>query len=503
MATHPMAPVDAAWYHMDGPANFAMITGVLITREPLPFEQVKAVFRQRLARFDRYRQRVVEKGFPIAAPHWEDVHGFDVGQHLHHIALPAPHDHAALADLVSDLASTPLDHARPLWDGHVVDGVAGGSALILRTHHCIGDGTATMLVCRELFDTMPDAWRDDDPPANEATDDAPMQADVPAPGRDLLAPAFAALEASVRRVTGAATATWDAVTHPEPLVAKAKLALDGAGMLASELMKPPDPKSPLKGPFGIEKRVAWSKPVALSDVKAIGEPTGAKINDVLVAGMAGALRTYLRNRGVRMDRIAARAMVPVDLRPPERAPELGNAFGLVILDLPLHCDRARDRLRLTKKRMDALKRSPEPIAILALFDIFGRLPKAVGDVAVDLFGSKASLVMTNVAGPQDHIYLAGAPIDRLLFCVPHPGRQLGMGISIMSYKGTATLTVVADAHLVSDPEAITDAFDREFARMAKTARARRTSEAAARPGTVGARRPSSSNTGNRRERATR
>ena len=503
MATHPMAPVDAAWYHMDGPANFAMITGVLITLEPLSFENVKAVFRQRLARFDRYRQRVVEKGFPIAVPHWEDVPGFDVGQQLHHIALPAPHDRAALADLVSDLASTPLDHARPLWEGHVVDGVEGGSALILRTHHCIGDGTATMLVCRELFDTRPEARRDDDPPAKGATQDAPVQADDPTPGRDLLAPAFAALEASVRRVSQAAAATWDAVTHPEPLVAKAKLALDGAGMLASELLKTPDPKSPLKGPFGVEKRVAWSRPVALSDIRAIGEPAGAKVNDVLVAGMTGALRTYLRNRGVRMDRIAARAMVPVDVRPPERAPELGNAFGLVILDLPLHCDRARDRLRLTKQRMDALKRSPEPVAILALFDIFGRLPKAVGDAAVDLFGSKASLVMTNVTGPRDPICLAGVPIDRLLFCVPHPGRQLGMGISIMSYHGAATLTVVADAHLVPDPEAITGAFEREFARMVRTARARKARQAAARPATVGGRRPPSANTGNRRARVTR
>jgi WS/DGAT/MGAT family acyltransferase len=502
MATHPMTPVDAAWYHLDGPANFAMITGVLLTREPLSFEHVKTVFRQRLARFDRYRQRVVEKGFPIAVPHWEDVPGFDVGQQLHHIALPAPHDRAALADLVSDLASTPLDHARPLWEGHIVDDVEGGSALILRTHHCLGDGTATMLVCRELFDMTPNARRNDDPPAREATMDTPMQADEPTPGRDLLAPAFAALATSVRRVTGAATATWDAVTHPEPLVAKAKLALDGAGMLASELLKSPDPKSPLKGPFGIEKRVAWSKPVALSDIKAIGEPTGAKMNDVLVAGMTGALRTYLRSRGVRTDHLRARAMVPVDLRPPERAPELGNAFGLVILDLPLHCDRARERLRLTKQRMDALKRSAEPVAILALFEVFGRLPKAVGDAAVDLFGSKASLVMTNVVGPQGTIYLAGVPVERLLFCVPHPGRQLGMGISIMSYQGAATLTVVADAHLVPDPEAITDAFDREFARMTKTARARKTS-AAARPGTVGGRRPLSSNTGNRRARVTR
>ena len=79
--------------------------------------------------------------------------------------------------------------------------------------------------------------------------------------------------------------------------------------------------------------------------------------------------------------------------------------------------------------------------------------------------------MTNVAGPQQALHLAGVPIERLMFWVPHPGRQLGMGISIMSYNGQATLAVVADAHLVRDPEAITAGFSREFAQMLKEVRA--------------------------------
>ena len=169
-----------------------------------------------------------------------------------------------------------------------------------------------------------------------------------------------------------------------------------------------------------------------------------------------------------MKRMTVRAMVPVDLRPPGRESELGNEFGLVILELPVRSARAFERLRLTKESMDALKRSPEPVAILALFNVFGRGPKMLEDFAVDLFGSKASLVMTNVAGPRQRQYCAGVPIDRFMFWVPHPGRQLGMGISIMSYNGYATLAVIADAHLVPDPEAITAQFNREFARMLKS-----------------------------------
>jgi diacylglycerol O-acyltransferase / wax synthase len=463
MATYPMAPVDAAWYHIDGPVNFAMVTGILLTRTPLSFEKVKRVFRHRLARFDRFRQRVVEGGFPVAVPYWEDLPDFDIGQQLHHIGLPEPHDQAALAGLISELASTPLDHDRPLWDAHVVDDVDGGSALILRIHHCIGDGTAAMVICRELFDTTRKA-----PVARAPERD---EAKVVAPGAGLLASAFAAAGQTARRALEAAEATLATAAHPQQLLDQARLAVAGAGTLVSELLKRPDPASPLKGAFGLQKRVAWSEPVALADVKAIGAPLGAKVNDVLVAGMTGALRAYLRKRGFDVNDMTVRAMVPVDLRPPERAQALGNEFGLVILELAIQSRTATTRLQLTKARMDALKRSPEPVAILALFDLFGRVPKVIEDFAVDLFGSKASLVMTNVAGPQQALHLAGVPIERLMFWVPHPGRQLGMGISIMSYNGRATLAVVADAHLVPDPEAITAGFSREFARMLKAVRA--------------------------------
>ena len=326
MATHAMAPIDAAWYHMDGPVNYALVTAILLSREPLDFEKVSAVFRERLARFARFRQRVVEKGFPVAKPQWEDMPGFDIGQQLHHIALPEPRDRSSLVELISDLASTPLDRERPLWQAHVVDGVDGGSALIMRIHHCIGDGTAAMAICGELFDTTRDAPVDAAAAAG-GTGRAPRLVD------GLFAPTMAAVGRSARRMMATVEAALDSVRHPQPLIDKATLVVDGAGMLFAELMKRPDPASPLKGKFGLPKRVAWSEPVALADVKAIGAPSGAKINDVLVAGMTGALRAYLRKRGVDVSRTTVRAMVPVDLRPPGRGLELGNEFGLVVLEL--------------------------------------------------------------------------------------------------------------------------------------------------------------------------
>ncbi|MGL6110777.1 MAG: wax ester/triacylglycerol synthase family O-acyltransferase [Rubrivivax sp.] len=443
MKTYPMSAADAAWFHNDGPANLAIVMGIVLTKKPLDFKRVRKIYTERIVTFDRFRQRVVETGFPIATPHWQDMPNFSIDQHLHHIALSAPHDEAALVELVNDLASMPLDHALPLWQAYVVDDVEGGSALITRAHHCMADGTAMMSVTQRLYDPAPGAKPLPPPRARGASIGKGAGKGVFAPAIDLITEA-----------------------------ARDALALaGGAGMLVSELLRADDPPSPLKGDFSLGKRVAWSQPIAVRDIKAVGKRYDAKVNDVLVAAMTGALRTYLKGRGVDVDRTTVRAMVPVDLRPPERIGQLGNEFGLVLLDLAVTEARADRRLALTKARMDALKRSPEALATKALLNLLGRGPKLLEDISNDLFGRKASVVMTNVVGPAEPLYLAGVPIERILPWAPHPGKQLGMAVSILSYRGSASLTVIGDAHLVPDPQAITGEFNREFKKMLKGATA--------------------------------
>ena len=467
MTTHPMTPVDAAWFHMDGPVNLAVMTGLILTREPLDFERVRAIYRARLPQFERFSQRVVEPGLPIATPHWQDMPDFNIDLHLHHIALAAPHDETALRALVSDLASTPLDRSQPLWQVHVVDDVAGGSALVMRVHHCIADGTGMMAVIGKLFDT---GAADSDLPGRTGALTPPTQPD----SNGLLEPAFRVIRDTAQGALSMAGSAVHAVTHPRETLVQTGTVLLGAGMLVNELLKTDDPPSPLKGEFGLQKRVAWSATVPIKDIKAIGARFDAKINDVLVAAMAGALRAYLKGRGVEVNHTTLRAMVPVDLRPPCRAGQLGNEFGLVILELPVGAARPAQRLARTKAGMDALKRSPEALATLMLFDILGRGPKALEDFANRLFGSKASLVFTNVAGPRETLYLAGVAIDRMMAWAPHPGEELGMTLSILSYRGLAAMTVIGDARLVPDPQAITDLFHCEFEALKRAAKPRTT-----------------------------
>lgn len=448
----PMDPVDAAWYHMDGATNLAMVTGVALTRAPLDFARTRAVFAHRLLHLRRFRQRVVESGFPYPTPHWEEDPHFAIEDHFHHVALPEPRDKQALLSLLSDIASTPLDYKRPLWQVHIVDRVGAGSAMILRFHHCVGDGTALMAIAQLLFDTEPDAPLDRDAPA-------------PRPARaglldSLARPVKRLLDQSAQAISSGASF----VLHPEQATELAQLAARSAGIAVGTLFKTPDPPSPLKGQLGIPKRVAWSEPVDLETVKCVGRATNAKVNDVLVAAMAGALRHYMQARGAEVDGMTIRSIVPVDLRRPDRALELGNRFGLVFLELPVGISGPLARLAATRQRMVAIKRSPEAAVFLGILNIFGRTPRPVEDIALSIFGSKATLVMTNVAGPRTPLYLAGRPVDRMTFWVPHPA-DLGMGISILSYNDAVTLGIVADAGLVPDPERIADEFNREFDRL--------------------------------------
>lgn len=444
MTTHDMSPVDAAWYHMDGVANPAVVNALVTTLKPLDFERVKTVLEKRLLRFDRFRQRVAEPALSPGMPRWEDVDGFQLDDHVHHLAVPAPGDEQALRRLAGELASAPLPAGRPLWQAYVIDGVkhpaggkvASGGAFFMRFHHCIGDGLAMMTVAAALFDTTPRGRR------LPILGDAPPQA-----GPGLFETAF------------------DAITHPRRLADAALQLAEGGRVLVAELLKPRDPASPFKGDFGPRQLVAWSRPVPLELLKAVGRPFHAKANDVMVAALAGALRSYLERHGSDLRHATLRAMVPVNLRPPERAQALGNEFGLVILELPVGEHDGLQRVAEAKARMDALKRSPEAVAMQWLFNLFGRGPKKIQDLAQTLFGSKASVVLTNVAGPPQTMYLAGAAVESMMFWVPHPGDELGMGLSLMSYRGQVQLGVMADARLVPDPQVIAAAFDAEVARL--------------------------------------
>ena len=442
----PMSSVDAAWLGMEDPTNLMMVTGVMALAGPVDLKRFRLVLERRLAPFARFHQRVVRPRSRGNVPHWEDDPSFDVENHLTHVALAAPGNDAALRKLISDLMSEPLDFSKPLWHMHVVDGYQGGSAILTRVHHSIADGIALVRVLLSLTDDSP-RWKEPARPRRPSSAGFRLPLDW--------------LPAAVRR---GVSAGQNLVSNPDRVLGAARLGIHGAYRLGRLVVLPPDPATVFKGELGRRKKAAWSETLPLDDFKAIGKAYGATVNDVLVGTTTGALRRYMERRGQPTTGVAIRASVPVNLRPLDRAHELGNAFGLVFLTLPVGIADPARRLRAIKKEMDGLKQSPEALVAFGVLSLMGLAPVEVEQVGLRFFGSKATAVLTNVPGPRQPLYLASRKIDKVMFWVPQSGR-LGIGISIISYAGGVMLGVATDARLVPDPERIVEAFRLEFEAM--------------------------------------
>ena len=245
------------------------------------------------------------------------------------------------------------------------------------------------------------------------------------------------------------------------------LAKEGGGIareLVHALSLPDDPPSLLRGQLGVSKRVAWAEPLDLEEVKAVGRACGCTVNDVLMAAAAGALRSYMRERGEALEGISLRATVPVNLRPLEHAKKLGNHFGLVFLDLPVGEDNPLRRLQRVAECMDQLKQSRQAIMAYGLLAALGIAPHPLQEIALELFSRKASAVATNVPGPQQPLYMAGCTVREIMFWVPQTG-SIGLGLSILSYRGKVHFGLIADARLVPDPDAVVRRFGEEFEKL--------------------------------------
>ena len=440
-----LSNVDSAWLRMEDPTNLMTITGLMAFDEKLEFARLKRDIEDRLLPIDRFRQRVVQSRLPLAKARWQEDEHFALSAHLRRLALPHPADQGTLQEVVSELMSTPLDYTKPLWQFHYVENYGTGCAIIGRIHHCIADGLALMRVLFALVDERPDA------------DGGPVAS--PAGGPPRVATPVGAAGTGGNWVPDGGL---DAVLSPARILAMASKGASAAGELGKLLTLSADPQTVFKGKLGAVKRAVWSDAIPLADVKACSKSMGATINDLLLSAVTGALRRYMLDRGGVADGLTIRAVVPVNLRPPGEAIELGNQFGLVFLSLPVGTAGEVERLRALKQEMDRIKGSPQAIVAFGVLNALGMASAEIESVGVGIFARKATAVMTNVPGPQKQLYLAGQPIKEIMFWVPQSGR-LGLGVSIFSYAGRVRLGIAVDAGLVPNPGMIITHFHEELA----------------------------------------
>jgi diacylglycerol O-acyltransferase len=453
-----MSAVDCAWLRMDRPTNLMMIVGVVVFATRVDFRRFRKTIADRFLAFPRFRCRARDDA---VSPGWETDPEFDLAQHVIRTSLPAPAGQAELEELVSRLASTDLDRGRPMWQFHFVDDFQGGSAAILRIHHCYADGIAMIRVFLTLTDVAATSNRRSRVARAQAVGGS---LDPPSPLAQLGVPGAALLHEAWAAGTEWLGRAAELMRDPELAGELAKHALGVATELARVASLPDDPPTRFKGPLGSRKIAAWAEPLPLVEVKCVARGLGCSVNDLLMSTAAGALGAYLRERGDVTDGVTIRAAVPVNLRKPGEPETLGNCFGLVFLDLPIGIRDPLARLEVVHASMSALKRSYQPVLTLGLMAALGRLPGSVESTAIDLLSAKASAVATNVPGPQEPLNLAGGRIARLIFWVPQSG-DIGLGISILSYAGLVQFGLIADAHRVPDPAAVAARFQAEFEKV--------------------------------------
>lgn len=441
-ATHAMGHADAAWLHMDRPTNLMVITSAMWFEEPLDLDALRRVVQERLVdRYPRFSQRVVEG---LTGPHWEDVPDFDVAPHIHHLALPAPGDAAVLQQVVADLMAQPLERSRPLWDLYLFDGYGPGCAVVTRMHHAIADGIALSRVMLGLTD--------------EADVRAAAHLAEPETRRSPL-PLEGTLRETARFARGVLHEAAETLLHPAHLADLAREGRDDAAALATFLLSPNERRHALHDALGTTQSASWSRPLSLARIRGIARERHATINDVLVACVAAAVRDELWRRGEQPEDV--HAMVPFNLRPlDEPLPrDLGNRFGLVLLALPVGVSDPEERVAEAHRRMVAIKRSRQGAVSYGILGAMGHAPAAVEAVGVDLFSGKATMVLTNVPGPREPVYLAGVRLRGVLGWAPCSG-AVGMSVSIFSYDGEVTVGFMVNGRLIDDAAELVAAFER-------------------------------------------
>src|SRR5690348_14643304 len=319
-----LSPLDASFLDLEDqdPHASLAIASIAVIDGPAPSQEdlIRAV-RGRLPLVPRYRQKVRRVPFNLGRPVWVDDPDIDLDFHLRRTALPPPGDDAALCRLVARVMSQRLDRDRPLWEDWVIEGLPDGRwALLSKVHHCMLDGVSGNELYRLMFDTTPE-------PSGAVADTWTPQPE----------PDPAGLVADAVRDLAAATAEQGrfligALRSPAAVAQRIGQTVQGLATVAGSLT-PLFPTS-LLGPIGSARRYAVIR-APLADVKGTAKRFGVTMNDVMLAALAGAIRSILIARGERPSGDAVRTLVPVNVRTKSQQGRLDNRISLLLPKLPV------------------------------------------------------------------------------------------------------------------------------------------------------------------------
>ncbi len=432
-------------------ASTAIFDAAPITKADggVDIERIMAHVASRLHRIPRYRERLAYipvEGHPV----WIDDERFNLNYHVRHTSLPKPGDERQLKRLSARIMSQQLDQGKPLWEMWIVEGLEGERfAMVSKTHHCMIDGISGVDLMTVLLSPTPDATIVD-----------PMRW-IPRPAPS---PTELLRDEVVQRLTTPRAFLSELVRHPRTTLSKVR---DGVSALAETVSNGMQMASdtPLNQPIGPHRRFDWLT-MELAAIQEVRHRLGGTVNDVVLTTVAGAVRRFLERRAVNLSGVNFRVFVPVNLRPTDERGSLGNRVAGWIVDLPIAERDAGKRLAKVREHTARLKESRQSIGA----ELLSELADWGGSTLLTLGMRLASqsrpfnLVVTNVPGPPQPLYLLGARMINAYPMVPL-FVNLGLGIALFSNAGKIFWGFNADWDVVPDLHDFVGAITAAFAEL--------------------------------------
>ncbi len=437
------------------------VGGLTVAEGPPPaMEDFLEQIRERLHLVPRYRQKLASTALDSGRPVWVDDPNFSLEYHVRHTALPTPGTWVQLQSLAARIFSQQLDRSKPLWEMWLIEGLKDDRfALITKTHHSLIDGIAGVDLATVLFDLSRE------PPPIKHSGRAWQPHHEPGTVELVAAGVRGALRAAIALAEGAI----DAVTHPDHALARAREGAEGIGEIIWAGLNPA-PETPLNVHIGPHRRFLGIGD-SLEDFKIVKNAFGGTVNDVVLAVVAGALRSFLISRGGRTEGVELRALVPVSVRTEGEHNQFGNRIVVMRGPLPVYIADPVQRLRFVSQAMDGLKESKQALGAEVIAGAQNFAPPTILAQASRLnFSTRLyNLIVTNVPGPQFPLYVLGREILEA-YPVAFLPENHALAIAIMSYNGQMNFGLLSDFDAVPDIDLIGSGIEQELATLVALAR---------------------------------
>ncbi|EHN09979.1 Wax ester synthase/acyl-CoA:diacylglycerol acyltransferase [Patulibacter medicamentivorans] len=425
------------------------VGGIAVFRGELPpIEAVREHVRARLQRVPRYRTKLVTPPLGLGRPRWAVDPSFNLEYHVRHTALPCPGGEDELRTAAARLFSQRLDRTKPLWELWVVEGVdADRFAIVTKSHHALVDGVVAVDLMTTLLDAEPD-------PPPVAAHGGWLAPPLPSSAQLLMA----TVGDAGRQLVSAPLRVLQGLARPADAAGRVRGIAEAVGERVG--VRAPAPSSPLNVPIGPHRRLSWTS-VAISDLKRVKDTFGGSVNDVVLATVAGAIRHWMHERGLRTDDLELRAAVPVAVegeRSRGAGPGEPRPIALAYAPLPIGEPDALTRLeRIRRATSEALagKRAVTAQAMTASSESFSPPSVLAQASRLSFAPSRFNLLVTNIPGPQVPMYLMGRQMETMV-PVPFLSGDRSLAIAVMSYGGRAEFGLLGDLDKLPDLDVLAD-----------------------------------------------